>query len=172
MIPLARFHRPAALLAVPALALMLAFAGCTKPQAAASSADAGPMHAPASQTDDKAWKAYYQDVIKRHSEGVEGQTYAYYIPAPGAPDYEDKYGRQMQAVKDSVARGVLPGNMMAFMSPDSTKMADLIVEAFKKASPGSMKKVIVLFIGKAEDMERVKAAVEPAGVEFRYVEML
>jgi hypothetical protein len=60
--------------------------------------------------------------------------------------------------------------MLAFMSPDSTKMGDLVVDAFKGASPGSMKKVIVLFVGKAADKDRVQAAVAPTGCIFRFVE--
>ena len=42
-------------------------------------------------------------------------------------------------------------------------MADLIVDSFQTVSPGSMKDVRVLFIGASEDLDRVKAAVEPSG---------
>jgi len=95
---------------------------------------------------------------------------AYYLPPPGGADYEGMYARQQQGVSDTVARGVLPGNLLAFMSPDSTKMADLVVASFKNPSAGSMKGVIVLFIGKAEDNERVKAAVTATGATYRFVE--
>jgi hypothetical protein len=60
---------------------------------------------------------------------------------------------------------VLPGNMLAFGSPESAKLADLVVEAFKGSQAGSMKGVRVLFIGKKEDQERVKAAVEPTSAD-------
>ena len=46
----------------------------------------------------------------------------------------------------------------------------MVVEAFKDVPPGSMKGVKVLFIGKAEDNDRVKAAVAPAGVDYTFVE--
>lgn len=151
------------------LAVLLLFAGCKK-QEAATAAVAAPMHAPASQTDDAAWKAYFQDAISHNDDGVTDRTNAYYLPAPGGADYQGKYDRQLQGVADAVARGVLPGNMLAFMSPDSTKMADLIVAAFKDASAGSMKKVIILFVGKSADNERVKAAVTPSGCIYRFVE--
>ncbi|MBS0192945.1 MAG: hypothetical protein JSR34_01710 [Proteobacteria bacterium] len=160
-----RFHW----LAIPALAVLLAFSGCKKHEDAAPKVSA-PLHAPATLTDDAGWQAYYQDVIARHSDGVGGMVSPYYLPAPGGPDYDGQYARQLQMVSDAVARGVLPDNMLCFMSPDSTKMADLIVEAFKKTSPGSMKKVIILFVGKAADSDRVKAAVEPSGAIYKFVE--
>jgi hypothetical protein len=65
---------------------------------------------------------------------------------------------------------VLPGNMLAFGSPDSGRMATLVVEAFTGVSAGSLKDVRVLFVGKAEDSERVKAAVEPSGATFVFHE--
>jgi hypothetical protein len=76
----------------------------------------------------------------------------------------------LSGVSDTVARGVLPGNLLAFMSPDSTRMADLVVAAFKNPSAGSMKGVIVIFVGKTEDNERVKAAVTPTGATYRFIE--
>ncbi len=168
-------------LVAAALALPLLFAGCKKAEAPVQ-AVAAPLHAPASPTDNDGWKAYLQDVINRNSDGVTDRTSAYYMPAPpaspapastsasGGDDYKGMYDRQLGGVKDVVARGVLPGNMLAFMSPDSTTMADLVVTAFKDANPGSMKKVVVLFVGKAADKDRVQAAVTPTGCIFRFVE--
>ena len=49
-------------------------------------------------------------------------------------------------------------------------MADLVIAAFKDVPAGSMKGVKVLFIGKAEDSERVKAAVDAGGVDYVFVE--
>jgi len=158
--------RFAAILA--ALSLLFVFAGCTKKEEAPV-ADV-PLHAPASQTDDKGWKAYFQDVINRNSQGVTDRSMAYYLPPPGGAEYEGMYARQLSGVSDTVARGVLPGNLLAFMSPDSTKMADLVVSAFKNPSAGSMKGVIIIFVGKAADNDRVKAAVTPTGAIYRFVE--
>ena len=42
--------------------------------------------------------------------------------------------------------------------------------AFKNPSAGAMKGVIVLFVGKAEDNDRVKAAVTATGATYRFVE--
>ncbi len=151
------------------LAVLLLFTGCKK-QEAAVEAVAAPLHAPASQADDTGWKAYFQYVIGHNDDGVTDRTNAYYLPAPGGEDYDGKYTRQLQGVQDVVARGVLPGNMLAFMSPDSTKMADLIVAAFKDSSAGSMRKVVILFVGKSVDNERVKAAVANTGCIYRFVE--
>ena len=71
---------------------------------------------------------------------------------------------------DVVGRGILPGNMIAFGSPDSTRLADGIVEAFKVARPNSLKDVRVLFIGAAADEQRVREAVAPSSADFVFVE--
>lgn len=163
------FRTHLAWLAIPAIAAMLALSGCKKAEQTSEKV-AAPLHAPASQGDDAGWQAYYQDVIARNSEGVDGQTFPYYLPTPGGPDYEDQYKRQLDTVTETAGRGALPGNMIAFMSPDSTRMADLVVAAFAKASPGSMKKVVILFVGKTADDARVKAAIEPTGATYRFVE--
>ncbi len=155
-------------LAVPALAMLLVLSGCKKEEKVA--VVAAPLHAPAKLTDDAGWQAYYQDVIGRNSQGIQGTTSAYYLPAPGGADYDDQYARQLQQVSDAAGRGVQPGNLLAFMSPDSTKMADLVVAAFAKASPGSMKNVVVLFVGKPADNDRVKAAVAPSGATYKFIE--
>ena len=145
----------------------LLFTGCKPAQAPVQAV--APPTAPANN-DDKAWQNYLQYVIAHNMEGVTDRTSNYYLPASGGEDYQGKYDRQLQGVHDAVQRGVPGGNMLAFGSPDSTRMADLVVAAYKDAAPGSEKGVIVLFIGKAADNERVKAAVTPSGATYKFVE--
>jgi hypothetical protein len=45
-----------------------------------------------------------------------------------------------------------------------------VIAAFKDVPAGSMKGVKVLFVGKAADNDRVKAAVAPSGVDYVFVE--
>ena len=78
--------------------------------------------------------------------------------------------RQLQSVNEAVQRGVPTGNLLAFMSPDSTRMADLIEAAFKNSPAGNMKGVIILFVGKQADSARVQAAVANSGATYRFVE--
>ena len=76
----------------------------------------------------------------------------------------------LEKAKDDLSRGIISGNMLAYGSPASAKMADLVIAAFKDVPAGSMKGVKVLFIGKAADSERVKAALAPTGVDYVFVE--
>lgn len=145
----------------------LSFAGCKKAEAPVQVAAA--LTAPAGN-DDAAWKAYLQDVITHNMDGVSDRVSPYYLPAQGGADYQGKFDRQLQGVQEAVQRGVLPGNMLAFGSPDSAKMADLVIAAYKDASPGSEKGVVVLFIGKPADNDRVKTAVAPSSATYRFVE--
>lgn len=140
---------------------------------------------PANNADNQAWKMYLSSVVKKNMEGIRNSPYMYYLPAAtgaaapaegglqegeaGSAD-QDEYDRQLDNVTGVVGRGVLPGNMLAFGSPDSTRMANLVVEAFTGISAGSMKDVRVLFIGAAADSDRVKAVVEPSGATYVFHE--
>ena len=149
---------------------------------------------PSNPQDKQAWQMYLVSVAKLHMEGIRERPFMYYLPpgatpsepvaapAPGAgdtapsiastdsADVDDEYNRQLDNVTGVVGRGVLPGNMLAFGSPDSTRMANLVTEAFTGVEAGSMKNVRVLFVGAAADAERVKAVVEASGAEFVFHE--
>jgi hypothetical protein len=148
-------------------------AGCQKEEA--------PPPAPAALTaptdgDDNAWKAYLGQVVGQNQAGVTDRVFPYYLPMDSDTlkesdkDGRTQYARQLENVNTVVLRTVLPGNMLAFGSPDSARMADLIEAAFKGAEPDALKGSQVLFIGKPEDRNRVQAAVEAAGAKFVFVE--
>lgn len=139
---------------------------------AAAQAAAAPAALPVpASNDNQAWRQYLVNVAKRNLDGIRNSPFMYYLPAVEAEDFEEQYTRQLDNVAGSVARGVLPGNMLAFGSPASSRMADMIVEAFEHVQSGSMKDVRVLFIGNAEDLDRVKAAVEPSGANVVFHEV-
>ena len=162
-----------ALIPVAMLLSALVLSGCKKEEEVA----AAPVEltAPAS-TDDAEWKAYLGQVIGRNQEGVTDRVFSYYLPvgsdtpAEGDQDGKTMFDRQLENVTMVVQRTVLPGNMLAFGSPDSEKMADLVVMSFTDADPNALTGSQVLFIGKTEDSERVKAAVEAAGAKYVFVE--
>ncbi len=151
-------------------ALVLALAACESKEdkakaekaAARAAASEAAMVVPTS-TDAMAWRTYLTEVVRRNMQGVENPPFMYFLPSPDSEDFENTFRRQADNVGGVLARGVLPGNLLAFGSPDSGKLADLIVDAFDFAGKESMKDVKVLFVGKQEDVERVRAAVEPSG---------
>jgi hypothetical protein len=159
-------------------AIALALAACTSgDEVEAPKKAAAPvvLVAPASENDD-AWKTYLQQVVGQNMGGVTDRVYPYYLPAnsgvptPGDLENKSQYDRQLENVSGVVIRTVLPGNMLAFGSPDSTKMADLVVAAFTGAKSDALRGSQVLFIGKRADSDRVKAAVEASGAKFIFVE--
>ncbi|MBF6022816.1 hypothetical protein [Lysobacter niastensis] len=143
-------------------------AACKKEEAQQAAAVEAPLTAPTT-TDENAWNAYLTEVVKRNLDGVTN-TYVYVLPAEGSQDFQGYYDRQLEKSQLDIQRGILEGNLLAFGSPTSAKTADLTIAAFSKAQPGSMKGVKVLFIGSAADNDRVKAAVTPAGVDYKFVE--
>ncbi|MFT3898241.1 MAG: hypothetical protein QM719_11215 [Thermomonas sp.] len=149
--------------------LVLPFAACKK--AEAPKAEKPTVAMPTDPADKAGWQAYMGDIVMRNMEGVSNPNpYAYLLPAESAADFQDQYDSLLDKAKSDVARGIIAGNMLAYGGPSSGKTADMIVAAFEKVQPGTMKGVKVLFIGSAADNARVKAAVEPAGVTYVFVE--
>jgi len=123
---------------------------------------------------DEAWMAYLSQVIGQNMDGITERTFNYFLPAGTDPaEIDGPYSRMLLDVQAAVQRGVLPGNMLSFSSPDSTLMADLVVAAFtgEGIRETALKGTRVLFIGQAKDESRVRQAVLATGAEFRFVEV-
>jgi hypothetical protein len=161
------------------LVAALLLIGC-KPSAEQAATDAAkaappPLTAPAGN-DDNAWKAYLGQVVGQNMTGVTDRVFPYYLPVDSkvvdaGGNGTSMYDRQLENVSSVVMRTVLPGNMLAFGSPDSTTMGDMIVAAFTGAKADALNGSQVLFIGKAADSARVKAAVEASGARYIFVEV-
>ncbi len=127
---------------------------------------------PTDLNDSKAWNAYLGQLVQANLQGMKApQPYAYMVTPGVSEDQQAQNARQLQGVQDTVARGVLPGNLLAFGGPSSTATAEFVIDAFKDANPGSFKDVIVLFIGDKADEQGVVDAMKPTGATFRFVQM-
>jgi hypothetical protein len=158
------------------LAAVLGLSACESPESATSTdkkaVAAAKLPVP-STADDKLWKSYLQERIGEHMEGVTDRVIPYYLPADSAAvesDGRSKYDRLSETVTAAVSRTVLPGNMLVFGSPDSKRMADLVLSAFSGAKADALKGSQVLFVGKAEDSQRIQASVEASGAKYIFVE--
>jgi len=131
---------------------------------------------PKSADDKTAWQKYLgaqvTKFMRENPNAVKsGHPYMYYVPAGTDQAAMDARQNQLNNVSDPIARGVLPGNMMAFGGPDSKATSDLMVDAFKSANDGSFKGAVVMFIGAQADSDRVKDAVAKSAADYRFVEM-
>ncbi len=149
---------------------VMALAGCKKEDAAKPVAAPVVVPVPTDPADLEGWKKYLSATVKQNMEGIRQRPYMYFVPAVTDEETQRQYDAQLTNIQDMLARGVLPGNLVAFGSPDSTKLGDLVVEAFKLAGAGSLKGVRVLYIGAPAEEERVKAAVAPSDADFVFVE--
>lgn len=149
--------------------LALAFTACKKEEAAPVDEAKQALVAP-SKDDDAGWKKYLQEVAIQNMGNITNSPFLYYLSPESDPDFQAKYERQTESATQAVARGVQPGNMLAFGSSASAKMADLIETAFKPVEADTLKGVRVLFIGNAADNARVMAIVQPTGAEYIFVE--
>ena len=165
--------RKFALIAAVALAAALTLSACGKQEDDQQAApQVQKVAKPTSPTDSKAWSAYLGQLVQNNMQGMTAsQPYAYMVTPGVSDDDKAQNDRQLQSVQDTVARGVLPGNLLAFAGQDSGKTADLVTAAFKDAKPGSFKDVIVLFIGDKTDEQRVTDTLKPTGATLRFIAM-
>ena len=148
--------------------LALSFAACKKEEAPKAEV-AAPLSAPT--TDDAtAWRAYVNDVATRNMDGVNNSPFVYFLPSDKAEGFGGLYERLLQKLEEDLGRGIQEGNMLVFASPAQEKTTEMVETAFKPVPPGSMKGVKVIFIGTPILGERVRTAVEPAGVKYVFVE--
>ena len=148
----------------------LVLSACKKEAPVADqAAEAKVLVAPA-KDDDAGWKAYLPAVVQENMGTITNSPFLYYLPPESDPEFADKYSRQVESATTAMSRGVQPGNMLAFGSSASSKMADLIETAFKPVEADTLKGVRVLFIGNAADNARVMAIVQPTGAEYIFVE--
>lgn len=168
-------------LGLSALAMFFALGACSKQESETENTNAEPVVLTAPTTDDSnEWKMYLGSVAAKdeYQAVVTERTIPYFLPANSlTPDNLENtessspYTRQMEVVAPAIQRTVTKGQLLVFGSPDSKTMADFIVEAFEGAVPTAVKGSSVLFIGKSEDAERVKATVEAAGGNFLFEEV-
>lgn len=150
-------------------AFLAPLAACQGEKAAVSNEK--PAVAPPKDENIDKWREYVKDVVERNLDGVTGQTFVYLLPAESSADFEGSYDRQLDTVRSTVSRGVLPGNLLAFAmaSPNSDKLPQLVEDAFAGAKADKLKDVKLIYIGKPADSDRVKAAVESTGVKYVFV---
>ncbi len=149
--------------------LALPLAACNKQEEAPVETVEAPLVAPA-KSDDAGWRAYLSEVVTRNMGAITNQPFLYYLPTQEDPDFQAKYDRQLEQARNAIGRGIIGGNLIAFGSPESEKMADIAVASFQGVPPDTMKKVKILFIGDAADGARVEAAVTPTGADYVFVE--
>lgn len=170
------------LLSLSGLAMVLALTACGKKESEEGAKPAAPVVLAVPTTDDStAWKQYLQSVVTKpeYQEVVTDRIIPYFLPVnsktadndPSNPEVSSPYSRQLEVVQPAIARTVTKGQLLVFGSPDSKTMADFVVEAFTGATPTAVKDSSILFIGKSEDAERVKAVVEAAGGNFLFEEV-
>ena len=142
-----------------------------KEDAAAAEA-AKPVSAPKDPANKVAWQSYLSKTVMQNMQGTKtNHPFMYYVPGGDGADQDSARKDQLDNVSTTVQRGVLPGNLMAFGGPNSKLTADLIAGSFADAGEGTLKGVVVLFIGAPADSDRVKEAIAKSGAEFRFVEM-
>ncbi len=158
-------------LVIAAVALLgtLGLAACG--QSGDQAATTTEVSRPSSPTDMDAWGAYLKQIVEKNMGTISNSPYVYFVPSAQNPADAATIGRVQEQLNNMVLATVLPGNMVAIGGPSSATTAKVIETAFKNASPGSFKGVVVLFIGDKSDEAAVKEAVKPSGATFKFAQM-
>jgi hypothetical protein len=152
------------------LASPLALTACKKDAPVANEAAEAVVLAAPGKDDDAGWKTYLPQVVQQNMGNITNNPFLYYLPPESDPEFEAKYERQVEAATTAMSRGVQKDNLLAFGSPASAKMADLIETAFKNVPADTLKGVRILFIGDASENARVKVALEHTGADYVFIE--
>ncbi len=169
---ISRFANAVAMASI--LASALALSACSKGDAPKGEAvaETPKVTLPAPKDNDPAaWKEYFRQELKPHINARYRRPYSYFIPAPIDEGTQQQFDLQLENVQNAVGRGIQAGSMLAFAGPDSAKVGDVIVEAFKLAGAKSLKGVRVVVIATPDQKERVQAAIAPSEAEFIFVDM-
>jgi len=148
----------------------LALTACKKEAPVANAASEKTALTAPAKDDDAGWKAYLPAVVQENMGNITSNPFLYYLPPESDPEFAAKYERQVESATTAMGRGVQKGNLLAFGSPASAKMAELMEVAFKDVPPDTMKGVRILFIGDAADNPRVQAALAPTGADYVFIE--
>ena len=155
---------------VAAATVALALTACAKQEQAPVADEAAVALTAPAKDDDAGWRQYLQAVVRENLGSISNPPFLYYLPPESDPEFAAKYERQVEAATTAMSRGVQPGNLLAFGSSASARMADLIQAAFKEVPADSLKGVRVVFIGDASENARVMTTVQATGAEYIFVE--
>jgi outer membrane biogenesis lipoprotein LolB len=122
------------------------------------------LSVPTNPADSAAWRKYVQAVAKIYAPADKSaRFYAIYTDYQQDPE---KSARQIEQIRSQIAPGLAPGTLLMYASPDSALLADIIEKAYENPRADALKGTKVVFVGKAAEAERVKAAVSAWGAEF------
>ena len=119
---------------------------------APAKAEAPPVAKPASE-DVNAWQEYVTDVVRRNVEPGTS-PYLYFLPGASTADFQGEYDRLQEKLDSDLGRGTTGDNVvLAFASPASAKLADMIVDSFGRVEAGSLKGARVICLDIPDDYE-------------------
>lgn len=124
---------------------------------------------PANPKDVQAWRTYMGKIADSPTDVV--RPYKFLVPSGTDALALDQRKQVERALALMAANGSFPGNVIAVGGPDPAKTADVVVAAFGKARPASLKALIVLYIGDDGNRARAEKAVSDSGAAFRYSRM-
>lgn len=122
---------------------------------------------PTNPDDVNAWRAFIGESIQRVTHNPNVHPYSYVVPRGDDADSMDRRKGEAGAIRSLLGRTAVPGNMIALTGPDSAKVSEVIVAAFKDLTPSTARGLTVLYVGTTKDGLAAKATVAAAGARLQ-----
>jgi len=155
---------------------LVLLSGCGHGTGATASSTASPAEpavlVPPTNADDvTAWREFMVKSILSVTHDPKLHPYSFVVPAGDSADVTDRRKSEAMAIRMMLGNTAVPGNMIALTGPDSTKVADVIIEAFKGLPPHAAQGLAVLYVGVPDAADAAKKIVSAAGAELRVRQM-
>lgn len=151
---------------------VLLLAGCGNQQAQSPPVASHPQVArPANPNDTNAWHDYMGKVADPMAKAGAPRPFKFLVPSADDPAASSQRKQLETLLGGMAANNAFPGTVIAVGGPDPAKTADVLVAAFAKARPGSLKPITAVYIGDEANQARVQKTVVASGAGFRFVGM-
>ena len=151
------------------IVLLSGLSGCGSENPSPAVAEQPHVARPANPNDVQAWRDYMGKVADSPSGVV--RPYKFLVPSGTDAMALEQRTQVEQALGAMAAGNSFPGNVIAIGGADPAKTADVVVAAFGKAKPASLKALTVLYIGDDANQARAGKIISASGAGFRYSRM-
>jgi hypothetical protein len=147
---------------------LLAGCGHSNPsQTATARTETQQLVAPVNPNDVNAWRTFMGQAILDVTHDKTLHPYSFVVPAGDTADATTRRRHEAMTIHAMLGRTAVPGNMIAFTGPDSTKVAEVVASAFQKLPAHTAQGLTVLFVGTPAVARTVESAVSAAGAQLR-----
>lgn len=129
------------------------------------SAEPAQLIPPSNPNDAQAWNRFLSKAIVDVTHDAKLHPYSFVVPEGEAADATERRKSEATAIRSMLGHTAVPGNLIALSGPDSTKVAEVVTQAFQGLPAHTAQGLTVLFVGVPAAAESAKKTVSVTGAE-------